>query len=773
MTAGRGGRPHMRTLGPVVAGGLVAGAIAFSAVAGDIWSLLLVVPYGATGALLAIRRPANPIGWILIATAWSLAWATVRSGPAGSLIDASLLHVMLVAGGNWSWAIAIVLITVLTLIFPSGRLPERHRWAALAIILVGVAAIAGTVAASTIALPTADGDIIEIANPIGLPAGSPVAELLDVDGSWFAVALGLFAIGVAWLLARARASVGVERLQYRWLVATLAVAAVCSVAAFTAVSIMGSMNSDPRVSDPAVLLAWAPSSASLAAIPVSIAVAVLRYRLFEIDRIISRTIAWAIVTGVLVAVFVGAVLGLQALLENVTQGQTLAVAAATLVAYALFQPVRRSVQRVVDRRFDRSRYDAERTAAAFAERVRHDIGLESLVAELGTTIDAAVRPSAVAVWLPAKEITVTTSAGVRTTATVNVAGLAGRIVLILLLLAAVPLVASDVTAFAQYAPYAAVGGFLAIRRPRNAIGWLLIGIGFAFIGTSTPTDLDVTALQDGTASPRDVGLVWFGMWAGGASFLLYAALAMTFPSGELPGGRWRRPTIVALTVAAAIVAIPAFVPVLEYSVDGPAPVLVPNPVGWLPQPSPEVRVIVELAVTLLPISIFAASVVGLLIRYRRSAGIVRLQIRWLLATIAFVVVGVVVGLFGWVLSNETAGFVWIPVLIGYPLVPIAVGVAVTRYRLFEIDRIISRTIGWAVVTGLLVAVFAGGVLALQAVLADVTQGQTLAVAASTLLAFALFQPVRRPRPARRRPALRPQPLRRRTGGRRLRRAGPR
>jgi hypothetical protein len=401
VTIRRGGRPLTRTLGPVVAAGVAAGAMAFSAIAGDIWSMLLVVPYGATGALLAARRPANPIGWLLIAIAWSLAWATLRSSPASVLVDASRLHVVLLAGGNWSWTIAVVLITILALIFPGGRLPERHRWAAVAIIVVGVAAIVGTVAASTIALPTADGAITEIANPIGLPAGSPAAALLDIDGSWFAVVTGLLVAGVAWLLARARASVGVERLQYRWLVATLAVGAVCLVAAFTAVSIMGSMNSDPRVSDPAVLLAWAPSSISIAAIPVSIAVAVLRYRLFEIDRIISRTIGWAVVTGVLVAVFVGGVLGLQAILDDVTQGQTLAVAAATLIAYALFQPVRRSVQRAVDRRFDRSRYDAERTAAAFAERVRHDIGLESLVAELGTTIDAAVRPSAVAVWLPA------------------------------------------------------------------------------------------------------------------------------------------------------------------------------------------------------------------------------------------------------------------------------------------------------------------------------------------------------------------------------------
>ena len=124
-----------------------------------------------------------------------------------------------------------------------------------------------------------------------------------------------------------------------------------------------------------------------------------RYRLYEIDRLISRTIGWALVTGVLVVVFAGTVVGLQALLDQVIQGETLAVAASTLVAFALFQPVRRRVQTLVDRRFDRARYDGDRTAAAFAERLRERVDLAGLEADIAGVVDVALRPTTVGVWI--------------------------------------------------------------------------------------------------------------------------------------------------------------------------------------------------------------------------------------------------------------------------------------------------------------------------------------------------------------------------------------
>ena len=135
------------------------------------------------------------------------------------------------------------------------------------------------------------------------------------------------------------------------------------------------------------------------ALPVVIAIGVLRYRLFEIDRIVSRTIGWAIVTGLLVAVFAGLVVALQALLAPVTNENTLAVAASTLLAASLFQPLRSGVQRAVDRRFNRGRVDAQRVTDAFATHVRDNVDLVTLRERLLAAVDGTVEPSSTALWI--------------------------------------------------------------------------------------------------------------------------------------------------------------------------------------------------------------------------------------------------------------------------------------------------------------------------------------------------------------------------------------
>jgi hypothetical protein len=144
---------------------------------------------------------------------------------------------------------------------------------------------------------------------------------------------------------------------------------------------------------------WTIAASSFALIPLAIGVAVMRYRLYEIDRVISRTISWAILTVLVAGLFVAFVLALQALLAPVTQSNELAVAGSTLLVASLFQPFRRRVQRLVDGRFNRSRYDAERTVAAFAARLRDEVDLESLRAEILATVSATVEPSSVKLWL--------------------------------------------------------------------------------------------------------------------------------------------------------------------------------------------------------------------------------------------------------------------------------------------------------------------------------------------------------------------------------------
>ncbi len=159
--------------------------------------------------------------------------------------------------------------------------------------------------------------------------------------------------------------------------------------------VYGAAAVDSRVaSDGSFVFAFA-----LAGIPISVAVAVLRYRLYAIDHIISRTVSWAVITALLVGAFVATVFGLQAVLVGVTQASTIAVAASTLVAFGLFQPVRRRVQRVVDRRFDRARFDAERTAAGFADRLRGEVAIDAIASDLQATLDASIKPSAQVLWL--------------------------------------------------------------------------------------------------------------------------------------------------------------------------------------------------------------------------------------------------------------------------------------------------------------------------------------------------------------------------------------
>jgi hypothetical protein len=191
---------------------------------------------------------------------------------------------------------------------------------------------------------------------------------------------------VAAVVVRFRRARGIERQQLKWFVAANVLFAVLMLASFL------DGATEPTVFDIGAFV-------SLSFPPLAIGIAVLRYRLYEIDRIISRTLGWAIVTGILVAVFAGHVVGLQALLAGFTQGQTLAVAGSTLVAFALFQPVRRRVQRAVDRRFDRARYDGERIAQAFAARLRGEVDLDAAQTALASTAASALQPSSAGVWL--------------------------------------------------------------------------------------------------------------------------------------------------------------------------------------------------------------------------------------------------------------------------------------------------------------------------------------------------------------------------------------
>ena len=179
----------------------------------------------------------------------------------------------------------------------------------------------------------------------------------------------------------------IERQQLKWLLAVAALAAIFFPIAF--------IVPVQEIANAAFIL----GSLTLVAFPLAIAVAVLRYRLYDIDRIASRTISYGIITALLVGIFLAVNLALQAALSSVTSGNALAVAGSTLLAAALFTPVRQRVQRAVDRRFDRARYDADRLAIEFAERLRDEIDLSTLGNELDETVRQAFAPSSVGLWL--------------------------------------------------------------------------------------------------------------------------------------------------------------------------------------------------------------------------------------------------------------------------------------------------------------------------------------------------------------------------------------
>lgn len=297
---------------------------------------------------------------------------------------------------------------------------------------------------------------------------------------------------------------------------------------------------------------------------------------------------------------------------------------------------------------------------------------------------------------------------------------------------------------AAYVPYAAVGSILVIRRPRNLIGWVLLGMGWTFAVSFLPIDATARELQTLTAPPLQEAIAWLTEFSLPLTFALFAMLAFLFPTGRLPVGRWRRPAAFVLGLIWSMAITSAFWPVLTVQPAGADGLIeVPNPIGLLPPTILEVSLPPQwLAGTVLPL-ILVASIAAIAGRYRGSNGPERLQMRWLVAAFGAIAAAVPAGLAIAAVFDPQAVIAWGPASLGFLLPPIAIGIAVTRYRLYEIDRLISRGLSWAVLSGLLLAVYAGAVLLLQTALGDVIQGQTVAVAGSTLLAAALFQPLRR------------------------------
>jgi hypothetical protein len=345
----------------------------FSSVSGQVVNVAVPV----VGFVLASRRPENRIGWLFLVAGLALG--------LGAFSNPYALHALVVGRGslpagrlfawlsNWIWAIPVAMLAFLFLLFPTGHLRSR-RWRPVAWFVGGafaLNAVAGLVLATRF-----------WAHPLALlSSGSPgggLAEFLNLVLTVLVSAALL--VSVTAIIVRFARSAGEERLQLKWCAWAALVLAVVFAASIWVYS-----------AAVAVL-----QSLAFVCLYTAIAVAVLKYRLYDIDRIISRTLAYAIVTGLLVGVYAGLVLLATRVLSVHTP---VAVAGSTLAAAALFSPLRRRVQRVVDRRFNRARYDADKAIAAFTARLQDAVDLDTVRDDLADVVHQTLEPAHVSVWI--------------------------------------------------------------------------------------------------------------------------------------------------------------------------------------------------------------------------------------------------------------------------------------------------------------------------------------------------------------------------------------
>ena len=325
-------------------------------------------------------------------------------------------------------------------------------------------------------------------------------------------------------------------------------------------------------------------------------------------------------------------------------------------------------------------------------------------------------------------------------------GVLGRLVVGIVVAVGVLASIPSVFSLLWFIPYAGVGALLVIRRPRQSIGWLLLGIGWAFALVTLPVPATGDQITSGTIEPVIATLAVLSVLPAPVFFLLFATLASVFPSGRLPRGRWGTVARVALGVGLVSVLLAALTPELRVGVWGSdVPVIIRNPAALLPG-LPLWRIVTPDTVYL-PLAVLMIAAVGsLFVRYRRAAGIERQQLRWITAAASFVVIAVVGGFVLSVLVPPLgeSGLVWLGAIVAFPCVPVAVGIAVLRHRLYEIDTIINR----AIVYGLVTAVLAGASAAVIGVTKEIFAGllgpsSELSVIVSTLVVVSVFEPVKK------------------------------
>ena len=359
----------------------------------------LVLTLSSTGALIATRRPENRVGWILLAAGVAMGAALSTDGFAElSLAEPSGR----LPGTEWmAWAAQWILVlglgqvmAFLPLVFPNGRLLSR-LWGFVGWLAAVALAMIGLTRAFA---PGQLEEYPEIENPLGIDVlGGSFWTFLN--GAGWALFMVSSVLSATSMVVRLRRAEGVERQQLKWFASAAALVAVAIVATFAAYAFTAIvyMTDAPTPYLEAVQLLL---TASLIGLPIAVGVAILRYRLYDIDLLINRTLVYGALTAILALVYLGGVVGLQGAFRALTgQGSTLAVVASTLAIAALFNPLRRRVQEFVDRRFYRRKYDARKTLEAFSAKLRDETDLEALNADLVGVVRETMQPAYISLWL--------------------------------------------------------------------------------------------------------------------------------------------------------------------------------------------------------------------------------------------------------------------------------------------------------------------------------------------------------------------------------------
>ena len=342
--------------------------------------------FAAVGVVVARREPRNPIGWLLLGASLAMTLGTV--GPQYAYLDYGIHHGRLPLGAvgvllSQAWVYAFMLLPLIVLLFPDGRSGPRWRWPLRVYLGAALVYVAGTLNVAVVALGLrmpvdSGGNLVGSGHPGGSAAWvGPAQDAISVFFAGFCVAAVVNRV-----LSFRRAS-GERRQQLKWLGAggALAIAALLATMFW---------SSAPAFVGNVVL------PITLTALPVSIGVGILKYRLYEIDRLVSRTLSYAILTALLVGTFIGLI---ALTTDTLALSGRVGVAASTLAAAALFNPLRARIQRLVDRRFNRARYDAEATVAAFTSRLRDAVEIDAIRFDLLDAVNRAVEPTHASVWI--------------------------------------------------------------------------------------------------------------------------------------------------------------------------------------------------------------------------------------------------------------------------------------------------------------------------------------------------------------------------------------